>query len=82
MEMSAAVFRKVHEPLSIELKLPTQTQTISTPGENAYQLELENFCAAVRGEADPEISAEETIRNLGVLEELHRVGNPAIAVPA
>ena len=37
---------------------------VPTPGPNAYRLEIDNVCAAARGEAEPEISAEETVRNL------------------
>lgn len=33
-------------------------------------LEVENFCAAVAGECAPEISAYETLHNLGVMDEL------------
>ena len=39
------------------------------PGGNAYQLEIENFCAAVRAR-EPEISREETLRNLETIERL------------
>jgi hypothetical protein len=43
---------------------------IETSTANPYLLEVENFCAAVAGERAPEISADETLRNLGVMDEL------------
>jgi predicted dehydrogenase len=61
------------EPLSIELERDGETTTIPTPGPNAYQLEIENVCAAARGEAEPEITAEETVRNLTTIERLLEV---------
>jgi predicted dehydrogenase len=62
------------EPLSIELQQnggePTE---VPTPGPNAYRLEIDNVCAAARGEAAPEISAAETVRNLTTIERLLEV---------
>ncbi len=43
---------------------------IETSDDNPYQLEVENFCAAVAGEQEQTISGEETLRNLGVLDQL------------
>jgi predicted dehydrogenase len=59
-------------PLEIELLVGDDATTESTSGGNAYRLEIENFCAAVRGEAEPEISSDETVRNLEVMERLER----------
>jgi len=57
-------------PARIELwRGPTRT-VIETSTANPYLLEVENFCAAVAGERAPEISAAETLRNLGVMDEL------------
>jgi len=57
-------------PARIELwRGPTRT-VIETSTANPYLLEVENFCAAVAGECAPEISAAETLRNLGVMDEL------------
>ncbi|MFN8215520.1 MAG: Gfo/Idh/MocA family oxidoreductase [Solirubrobacterales bacterium] len=58
------------EPLSIELETGGEVEEVPTPGGNAYQLEIENFCAAVRGEAATEVSREETLRNLETIERL------------
>jgi D-xylose 1-dehydrogenase (NADP+, D-xylono-1,5-lactone-forming) len=57
-------------PLSIRVTHGTESAELPAPGPNAYQLEIENFCAAVRGEEEPTISAEETLRNLETLERL------------
>ena len=40
------------EPLSIELERDGETTEVPTPGPNAYRLEIDNVCAAARGEAD------------------------------
>src|SRR5262249_12452646 len=61
------------EPLSIELERDGETTIIPTPGPNAYRLELDNVCAAARGEVEPEISAEETVTNLQTIERLLEV---------
>jgi D-xylose 1-dehydrogenase (NADP+, D-xylono-1,5-lactone-forming) len=58
------------EPLSIEIERDGETTVVPTPGPNAYRLEVENVCAAVRGEASAEIEAEETLRNLATIERL------------
>jgi predicted dehydrogenase len=60
------------EPLEIELLADGERSTVSTPGGNAYQLEIENFCDAVAGRAEAEIGPEETLRNLDVMERLAR----------
>ena len=61
------------EPLSIEVERGGETTIVPTPGPNAYRLEIDNVCAAARGEAAPEISAEETLRNLTTIERLLEV---------
>ena len=61
------------DPLSIELERDGETTEVPTPGPNAYRLEIDNVCAAARGEADPEISPEETLRNLTTIERLLEV---------
>jgi len=43
---------------------------VPTPGGSAYQMEIENFCAAVRGEGSLEVTREETVRNLRTIERL------------
>jgi predicted dehydrogenase len=61
------------EPLSIEVERNGEWTTIPTPGPNAYRLEIDNVCAAARGGTQPEISAEETVRNLTTIERLLEV---------
>jgi predicted dehydrogenase len=61
------------EPLSIEVEREGETIRVPTPGPNAYRLEIENVCAAARGEGAPEITAEETVRNLTTIERLLEV---------
>jgi predicted dehydrogenase len=58
------------EPLTLEVESDAGTRTIATAGDNAYQLEIENFCAAVRGERPPEITRAETVRNLETIERI------------
>ncbi len=61
------------EPLSIDVERGGETTTVSTPGPNAYRLEIDNVCAAARGEATPEVTPEETVRNLTTIERLLEV---------
>ena len=58
------------EPLSIRVTDGEASVELPAPGANAYQLEIENFCAAVQGTEEATISAEETLRNLETLERL------------
>jgi D-xylose 1-dehydrogenase (NADP+, D-xylono-1,5-lactone-forming) len=57
-------------PAKIEVWRGPEREVIGTSTANPYLLEVENFCAAVEGESAPEISADETLRNLGVMDEL------------
>jgi predicted dehydrogenase len=67
------------EPLSIELERDGETTLLPTPGPNAYRLEVENVCAAGRGESPPEITAGETVRNLSTIERLLELVNSDFA---
>jgi predicted dehydrogenase len=57
-------------PAKIEVWRGFKRTVIATSTANPYLLEVENFCAAVTGEGTPEISTDETLRNLGVMDEL------------
>ena len=57
-------------PATIEVWRGQELTTIETSDDNPYLLEVENFCAAVAGDRDQEISGEETLRNLSVLDQL------------
>jgi len=70
------------EPLSVRLDTGAGSEELAAPGPNAYQLEIENFCAAVRGEAEAAISPEETLRNLETLERLLAAATTDRPVPA
>lgn len=67
------------EPLSVAVETAEASSVEAAPGSNAYQLQIENFCMAVRGDAAPEISSEETVRNLETIERL--LGAAASAPP-
>jgi predicted dehydrogenase len=58
------------EPLAIYVRRGADVAEVATPGENAYTLEIDDISAAVRGERPPAVSAEETVRNLRVIEAL------------
>jgi predicted dehydrogenase len=58
------------EPHSIRVLGDGAAEELAASGDNAYRLELENFCAAVRGEGQPAIPAAETVRNLETIERL------------
>jgi D-xylose 1-dehydrogenase (NADP+, D-xylono-1,5-lactone-forming) len=57
-------------PHSIRVSTSAGSNEIPVSSDNAYRLEIENFCAAVRGQAAPTVSAEETLRNLSVMDRL------------
>lgn len=57
-------------PHSIRVKTSADWAEFPTSSDNAYRLEIENFCAAVRGQAAQTVSAEETLRNLSVMDRL------------
>jgi D-xylose 1-dehydrogenase (NADP+, D-xylono-1,5-lactone-forming) len=58
------------EPHSIHLTRAGETVEIDGRGPNAYELEIEDLAAVIRGERPPQIPAEETLRNLRVMESL------------
>jgi predicted dehydrogenase len=58
------------EPHSIHITTADGPDEISTSPDNAYRLEIENFCAAVRGGAERTMSPAETLRNLAVIDRL------------
>lgn len=58
------------EPLAIYLHRNGAVKEIATPGDNAYLLEIEDLACAARGMREQRISAQETVRNLRVIERL------------
>lgn len=54
----------------VELVIEGVAESVATSGDNSYRLEIENFCAAVSRREDPEITREETLRNLETIERL------------
>jgi predicted dehydrogenase len=58
------------EPVSVRVVTAAGSEELAAPGANAYQLEIDNFCAAVRGDEEPAISRDETLRNLETMERL------------
>jgi predicted dehydrogenase len=61
------------EPNSIRLVTSDGSREIPVSRDNAYRLEIENFCAAVRGEVERTMSLEETLRNLKVMDRIAEV---------
>jgi predicted dehydrogenase len=59
-------------PSTITVKGADGEREINTPLTNPYLLEVDNFCAVVKGEAEPIVSYEESLRNLTVLDQLAR----------
>lgn len=60
-----------HEPPQrIALHRGDAAQQVAAEGEDSYLLEIENFTAAALGEIMPEVSAEETVRNLETIDRL------------
>ena len=69
------------EPLSVQVRSASRARSIETPGGNAYRLEIENFCAAVRGDRAPEIPRQETVRNLETIERILAVAKTDAPIP-
>ena len=63
-------------PATIEIRRGDAVTTIETSDDNAYQLEVENFCAAIAGEQEPAVSGEETYESRGA-GRARRRGGPA-----
>jgi len=59
------------EPLSVYVQRGGETSEVPTPGRNAYELEIEDLAAAIRGEREQLVTPAETLRNLRVIERLH-----------
>jgi predicted dehydrogenase len=70
------------EPASVRVVTAAGSEELAAPGANAYQLEIDNFCAAVRGDEEPAISRDETLRNLETLERLLVAAKTDRPVPA
>ena len=69
-----------HEPprsLSIEY-LDGTSRTIDGSSRNSYELEIENFCGAVRGDHPPRITAAETIDVLRTIDHIEAVAVRAV----
>jgi predicted dehydrogenase len=60
-----------HEPpMRIVLHRGDATQQVAAEGDDSYLLEIENFTAAVAGDTEREVSAQETVRNLETIDRL------------
>jgi xylose dehydrogenase (NAD/NADP) len=57
-------------PHHIRVERAGRSEEIPASSDNAYRLEIENFCAAVRGQAERTMGPEETLRNLSVMDRL------------
>ena len=58
-------------PESIEVSYASgRREQLDAGGDNAYYLQTEDFAAVVRGIKEPEVPAQETVRNLRTLERL------------
>ena len=53
-------------------RLLVNGEPVEIPAANPYELELENFAAAVAGEADPLLGREDAVAQARVLEALYR----------
>ncbi|MBS1860660.1 MAG: Gfo/Idh/MocA family oxidoreductase [Actinobacteria bacterium] len=60
----------VREPHGIEVRFESGSRWVETPVEDPYRLEIENFCAAVRGDGLTEVSRQESVRNLETIERI------------
>ncbi len=57
-------------PAEIEIWRGRERSVIPTSESDPYLLEVENFCAAVSGDLPQDVTADETLRNLGVLDDV------------
>ncbi|MDO9413655.1 MAG: Gfo/Idh/MocA family oxidoreductase [Pseudolabrys sp.] len=51
---------------------PFQTDTLAIDAVNPLQRQLENFCAVIRGEAAPVVTARDGLQNLRVIEAIKK----------
>jgi D-xylose 1-dehydrogenase (NADP+, D-xylono-1,5-lactone-forming) len=59
-------------PMKVILTRHGGVEEVPTEGEDSYFLEIENFTAAASGDAEPRVTAAETLRNLDTIDRLAR----------
>jgi len=63
----ATAFYDLHQGLRIFNRSSNKVEAVSTPKNDAIADELDEFAAAVRGEAEPEMDGERSTRSLAVI---------------
>jgi predicted dehydrogenase len=56
----------------IEVRRDGDVEVIELEPADSYQLELENFGAAIRGDAEPLLGREDAVGQARAIEELYR----------
>jgi predicted dehydrogenase len=51
---------------------PFQSETVKVERADPLERQLENFCAVIRGEADPVVTARDGLQNLRVIDAIKR----------
>jgi predicted dehydrogenase len=49
---------------------PFQSETVKVQRADPLERQLENFCAVIRGEADPVVTARDGLQNLRVIDAI------------
>jgi len=59
---------------------PFRSETVEIERADPLQRQLENFCAVIRGEAEPVVTAREGVQNLRVIDAITRAARDGVAI--
>ncbi len=59
---------------------PFWSETVEIERADPLQRQLENFCAVIRGEAEPVVTAREGVQNLRVIDAITRAAHDGVAI--
>ena len=63
-------------PPTLVLRTERDARVTTFDPVNTFQLEIENFCAAIRGTAPPLLSAEDGLHNARIIDRLLAAARP------
>ncbi|MCP4643560.1 MAG: Gfo/Idh/MocA family oxidoreductase [bacterium] len=66
------------EQAGYTLRRGDDVQTISVPGANTYQLEVDDFVSAVRTQSDPRWTLDDAVANMAVIDALYRAAHEGL----
>ena len=60
---------------------PFQSETVKVQRADPLERQLSNFCAVIRGEANPVVSARDGLQNLRVIDAIKQAAHSGVVVP-